>query len=156
MSSLIFFTGGTGFIGSQILHDTLQAGHRVRLSIRREAQANEVHSRFPKHVSQLEFAVVPDISDSSTLRAALGNDVDYIFHLASPMPGKGEDFKTEYLQPAVNGTEAILVAAAQVLSVKRVVIMSSLLALMPLGGLEIPGFEILGTCYSLSVVTYSF
>jgi len=72
------------------------------------------------------------------------------------MPGKGEDFKTEYLQPAVNGTEAILVAAAQVLSVKRVVIMSSLLALMPLGGLEIPGFQILGTCYSLSVVTYSF
>ncbi|KAK4447137.1 putative reductase [Podospora aff. communis PSN243] len=142
MSSLIFITGGTGFIGSQTVHDTLQAGHRVRLSIRREGQVEEVKRRFPNHGSQLEFALVPDIGDSIALRAALKDDVDYIFHLASPMPGKGEDFKTEYLKPAVDGTEAILAAAAETPSVKRVVIMSSLLALIPLGGLQVPGLEI--------------
>ncbi|KAK0639504.1 hypothetical protein B0T16DRAFT_518387 [Cercophora newfieldiana] len=144
MPSLIFVTGGTGFIGSQFLQDALQAGHHVRLSIRREGQVDEVKKRFPNHVSQLEFAHIPDIGDSTALRAALGNDVDYIFHLASPMPGKGEDFKTEYLKPAVDGTEAILNAAANAPSVKRVVVMSSLLALIPLGGLQIPGLEIKG------------
>jgi len=142
MLSIIFITGSTGFIGSQTLQDTLQAGHRIRLSIRREGQVDEVKKRFPDHVSQLEFVLIPDIGDRTALRAALKNDVDYIFHLASPMPGKGQDFKTEYLTPAVNGMEAILNAAAEAPSVKRVVIMSSLLALIPLGGLQIPGLEI--------------
>jgi nucleoside-diphosphate-sugar epimerase len=144
MPSLIFITGGTGFIGSQVLQDTLQAGHRVRLSIRREGQVDEVKKRFPNHSPKLEFVIIPNIGDSAALRVALGNDVEYIFHLASPMPGKGEDFETDYLKPAVDGTEAILAAAAEAPSVKRVIIMSSLLALIPLGGLQIPGLEIKG------------
>src|SRR5690349_15652571 len=135
MSSLIFITGATGFIGSQVLHDTLQAGHRAHVTVRREAQIEEVKSRHPDHASQLEFSVVPDITDSAAIRDALGDDTVYIFHIASPMPGKGEDFATEYLRPAVAGTEAILNAAASAPSVKRVIIMSSVLALMPLGGL---------------------
>ncbi|KAK0622545.1 hypothetical protein B0T14DRAFT_535720 [Immersiella caudata] len=142
MPSLIFVTGGTGFIGSQTVEDTLRAGHRVRLSVRREGQIDEVKKQFPEYTAQLEFVLVPDIGDIAALRAALKNDVDYIFHLASPMPGKGEDFKTEYLKPAVDGTKAILEAAAGAPSVKKVVIMSSLLALIPLGGLQIPGMEI--------------
>ncbi|KAK0737209.1 hypothetical protein B0T21DRAFT_383227 [Apiosordaria backusii] len=142
MSSRIFITGGTGFIGSQVVLDSLKAGHQLRLSIRRESQAEEVKSRFSQHASQLDFVVIPNIANTEAIRSALSNDIDAIFHLASPMPGKGEDFKTEYLQPAVEGTEAILNAAADAPTVKRVVIMSSLLALMPLGGMNVPGLEV--------------
>ncbi|KAK3332370.1 hypothetical protein B0T19DRAFT_415469 [Cercophora scortea] len=141
--SLIFITGATGFIGAQVVQDTVKAGHRARLSVRREAQIEEVKSRYPsQYASQLEFVVIPDISNADALRSALGDDVEYIFHIASPMPGAGSDFKTEYLGPAVKGTEAILEAAAAAPNVKRVVIVSSLLALMPLNGLQIPGLVI--------------
>ncbi|KAK4201941.1 hypothetical protein QBC40DRAFT_222553 [Triangularia verruculosa] len=152
MSSRIFITGGTGFIGSQVVADSLKAGHQLRISVRREAQVQEVKNRFAQYASQLDFAVIPDIGNTEAIQAALSNDVDAIFHLASPMPGKGEDFKTEYLQPAVQGTEAILNAAANSPVVKRVVIMSSILALMPLGGMSIPGLEVkAGTNPALAV-----
>ncbi|KAK0711952.1 hypothetical protein B0H67DRAFT_647281 [Lasiosphaeris hirsuta] len=140
--SLIFITGGTGFIGSHVVHDTLKAGHRARLTVRKVAQIDELKSRFTLYASQLEFVVISDITDTAALRAGLSDDVQYIFHLASPMPGKGDDFKTEYLQPAVKGTEAILEAAAAAPSVKKTVIISSLLALIPLGALQTPGLHI--------------
>ncbi|KAK3987480.1 putative reductase [Cladorrhinum sp. PSN332] len=152
-TSRIFVTGGTGFIGSHVVLDALKAGHHLRLSVRRDIQVDEVRNRFAEYRSQLEFVTIPNIGDEGALRAALAtNDIDYILHIASPMPGKGEDFKTEYLQPAVQGTEAILNAAAATSSIKRVVIASSILALIPLGGMNTPGLEIkAGTNLSLSV-----
>ncbi|KAK3368567.1 hypothetical protein B0H63DRAFT_441812, partial [Podospora didyma] len=141
-TSLVLITGGTGFIGSQVVLDALKAGHRVRLTIRREAQVDEVKSRFASYATQLETALTPDLSSIDAIRSALGDDVEYVIHIASPMPGKGDDFKTDYLHPAVKGTEAILEAAATALAVKRVVIMSSLLGLMPLGAMRIPGIEV--------------
>lgn len=155
--SLVFITGASGFIGAHVVLDTLKAGHRVRVNVRREDQIEELTARFSPAVSspgQLEFVVTPDISDTKAVGSALG-DVEYIFHLASPMPnGKTSDFKTEYLQPAVKGTEAILAAAALAPSVKRVVIVSSLLSFMPLGSLRVPGFVVDGEC-SLSPTTLS-
>ncbi|KAK0630937.1 hypothetical protein B0T17DRAFT_529663 [Bombardia bombarda] len=137
-NSTIFITGATGFIGSQVVLDTLKAGYRARLSVRREAQIEELKTVFAGYDSQLEFFVIPDISKREAIQSALAG-VTYVFHIASPMPGAGEDFKTEYLYPAVNGTEAVLEAAAAVQTIKRVVIMSSLLALMPLGSTNTPG-----------------
>ncbi|KAK0666517.1 hypothetical protein QBC41DRAFT_280607 [Cercophora samala] len=142
MSSRIFITGGTGFIGSQVVLDALKAGLRLRLSVRRESQVEEIKARFAQYTSQLEFVIIPSIDNTEAIRSALSNDVNAIFHLASPMPGKGDDFKTEYLQPAVAGTEAILTAAADAPTVRRVIIMSSILALMPLGGMNTPGLEV--------------
>ncbi|KAK4638888.1 hypothetical protein QC761_703630 [Podospora bellae-mahoneyi] len=142
MALRIFITGGTGFIGSQVVLDALKAGHQLRLSVRREAQVEEVKARFPQHASKLDFAVIPNIDDAEAIRSALSNDINAIFHLASPVPGKGDDFKTEYLQPAVAGTEAILNAAAKTPAVKRVIIMSSILALMPLDSMNTPGLEV--------------
>lgn len=145
-NSIIFITGASGFVGSQVVLDALKAGHRLRINVRREAQIQQLSTRFSPAAtapSQLEFVVNPDLSDSDAIRKSL-DDVDYIFHIASPMPGSGEDFKTDYLRPAVKSTEAILEAADLTPSVKRVVITSSLLALMPLGSLDIPGFVVKG------------
>ncbi|KAK2037666.1 hypothetical protein LZ31DRAFT_560237 [Colletotrichum somersetense] len=48
------------------------------------------------------------------------------------MPGTGDDFETDYLAPAEQGTITLLDAAKSVPTIKRVVIVSSILALVPL------------------------
>jgi FlaA1/EpsC-like NDP-sugar epimerase len=131
---LIFITGATGFIGSHVVQQTLAAGYKVRLSVRKEAQIDGIRNLFSEHVVNLDFAVISDFTIPGAFDKALEN-VTYIFHLASPMPGKGSDFETGYLNPAVQGTIALLDAAKKVDTVKRVVIVSSLLALVPLDAL---------------------
>lgn len=142
-SSRIFITGATGFIGSQVAAFTLRAGHHVRLSVRSEGQIQLLKSRFSEHARQLEFVVITDLSNSDSIKNALGG-VEYIFHLASPMVGKGSDFKTGYVDPAVKGTISILDAAAASPAVKRVVVVSSGFAFMPMGGFAMPGLKVYG------------
>lgn len=134
-SSTIFLTGATGFIGSHVVKVALAAGNRVRLSVRREEQMKTLTALFPSYASLLEFVVIPDISKAEAFEDVL-QDVDYVLHLASPMPGKGDDFRTDYLEPAVDGTLSVLNAAKASNTVKRVVITSSVLACIPLGSIS--------------------
>jgi nucleoside-diphosphate-sugar epimerase len=101
--SLIFITGGTGFIGAEVVHQALEAGYRVRLSVRKPEQQAIVKERYPKHASDIETVVIPDITKRESFETAL-NDVHYIIHLASPIPGKGVDLKKDFIEPAVGGT----------------------------------------------------
>ncbi|RMZ69716.1 hypothetical protein GMOD_00010286 [Pyrenophora seminiperda CCB06] len=128
---LIFITGSTGFIGSHVVLQTLDAGYKVRLSVRKESQIEGLRKIFSAHNDNVDFVVIPDLSVSSAFDSAL-KEVEYVFHIASPMPGTGNDFKKEYLEPAVQGTTAVLDAANKVSTIKRVVVVSSVLALVPL------------------------
>lgn len=128
---LIFITGATGFIGSHVVSQSLAAGYRVRLSVRKESQISTLRKLFSAHTANLDFAVIPDFVSPDRFSKAL-EDVTYVFHLASPMPGTGSDFQTDYLEPAVQGTIALLDAAKKVDTIKRTVIVSSALALLPL------------------------
>ncbi|KAH8655772.1 hypothetical protein BX600DRAFT_515465 [Xylariales sp. PMI_506] len=134
-SPKVFITGVTGFIGSQVAEALLKVGYPVRLAIRKAEQQQTLEKLFSEHLAQIEFAVVPDITDLDSLREVLGG-IEYVCHLASPMPGHGSDFKTGYLEPAVLGTTTILEAAQSLKSIKKVLVMSSVLALIPLGTLE--------------------
>lgn len=140
---LIFITGATGFIGAHVVVQTLEAGHRVRLSVRREAQIDGLKKLFSKHAQNLDFAVIPDLSTPDAYKSAL-KDVTYVFHLASPMPGKGSDFKQDYLLPAEQGTISLLIAALSVPTIKKVVITSSALSLIPLDSLSKASFLVKG------------
>ncbi|KAL6879279.1 hypothetical protein J3F83DRAFT_768519 [Trichoderma novae-zelandiae] len=55
---------------------------------------------------RLQFVVVPDISKPRAFDDAL-DKVDTVFHVASPMPGKGTDLHRDCLDPAVRGTLSI-------------------------------------------------
>jgi nucleoside-diphosphate-sugar epimerase len=127
----IFITGATGFIGSQVTAHSLAAGYNVCLSVRKAAQIDKLKRVFAKNAAHLDFVVIPDLTQAGAYDQALQN-VDYIFHIASPMPGTGDDFKTTYLAPAVQGTTGLLEAAEKVGTVKRVVVMSSVVALIPM------------------------
>lgn len=132
---IIFITGATGFIGAHVVTQALAAGYHVRLSVRKEAQISSLRKLFSSDPANLDFIVVPDFTTPNAFDEALYG-VTYIFHLASPMPGKGDDFQNDYVAPAVDGTIALLDAAKNVSSIKRVIIVSSILALVPLGALE--------------------
>jgi nucleoside-diphosphate-sugar epimerase len=132
---LVFITGTTGFIGAHVASQTLGAGYRLRISVRKEAQIDALRAMFSEHADQLEFVVIPDLSSPDAFDSAL-QDVTYVFHIASPLPGGGgSDFEKDYLQPAVKGTTTLLDAAQNFPSIKRVIITSSAIALIPMGAL---------------------
>ncbi|KZM21600.1 catalytic [Ascochyta rabiei] len=147
---LIFVTGATGFIGAHVVSQALAAGFRVRLSVRKEVQIDNLRKLFSGHATSVDFTVISDFASPDGFGKAL-EDVTYVFHLASPMPGTGSDFETDYLQPAVQGTIALLDAANKVDTIKRVILVSSLLALIPLEAMTTGKFNVKGLNRSISV-----
>jgi nucleoside-diphosphate-sugar epimerase len=86
---------------------------------------------FPEYTEKMEFAIVPDITVENAFEKHL-DGVSYILHLASPLANSTN--KDEMFGPAVKGTMGILKDAAKVESVKKVVITSSIAALVPISG----------------------
>ncbi|KAF9762311.1 hypothetical protein IL306_003458 [Fusarium sp. DS 682] len=133
---LVLITGATGFIGSKIAVDALEAGYNVRLTVRREEQIDLLKEALFKYTDQLQFTIVTDFTKDDAFHHAL-HDVTYVLHVASPVIKQGStDFETDYIQPAVKGTTSILEAAKLVPSIKKVLVMSSIIALMNLGVLD--------------------
>ncbi|GFF52327.1 putative uncharacterized oxidoreductase C513.07 [Aspergillus udagawae] len=130
-SGLIFITGATGFIGSTVALEALKSGYSLRISIRKESQIPKLKKLLAQFEDKIEFVIVPDITLESSFAGKL-DGADYVLHLASPLP-HGTDKET-YFNPAVKGTTAILTEAAKVSTIKRVVITSSIAALIPLRG----------------------
>ena len=128
--SCIFITGATGFIGSATAVAALKLGYRLRICLRKPSE--KLEALLSEFSSQLEFVIVTDIADENAFDGKL-DDVDYILHLASPLP-HGTDKKT-YFTPAVRGTLAILEAASKMPQIKKVVVTSSIAALIPLSGI---------------------
>lgn len=129
-TELIFITGATGFIGSATALAALKAGYRLRVCLRKPSETLE--AVLSEYSQQVEYVIVPDITDEAAFTNKL-DGADYVLHLASPLP-HGVN-KESYFGPAVKGTTAVLREAARVPSIKKVVITSSIAALIPLKGL---------------------
>jgi nucleoside-diphosphate-sugar epimerase len=140
---LVLITGGTGHIGSCTLAFALTKGYRARVSSRNLASAHKLKDlpSIKPHISDVEFVEVPDLLAPGAFDEAVKN-VDYILHLASPIPEPDSpetvDVKKDYVEPAVKGTIGILESAAKSPSVKRVVITSSIVVLAPKEGSTAP------------------
>ncbi|CCM05598.1 uncharacterized protein FIBRA_07826 [Fibroporia radiculosa] len=135
-NSLVVITGITGYIGSHIGIVALQAGHRVRGTVRSLARSQDVRNVYAAHgvdVSKLTFALVDDLASEAQLAAAL-EDADGIIHVA--LAGGVPSIDDKAPQDAVNAARAILQVAARLSSVKRIVFTSSSSAAY----LPIPGF----------------
>jgi len=135
---LIFLTGGTGFVGFATLRAALRDGYKVLAAVRSESKAEIIRSHPTlKNISkdQLSFLVIADFTAEGAFDHAL-KDVDYIVHLASPIPRAGltgqEDLDAEFITPAIQATTNVLKAAQKAGSIKRVVLTSSAVAIMPM------------------------
>jgi nucleoside-diphosphate-sugar epimerase len=141
-NQLIFITGATGFIGSATALEALKAGYRLRICLRKPSE--QLEALLSEYNNQIEFVTVPDLTEETAFDDKL-NGVDYVLHLASPLP-HGTN-KENYFPPAVKGTTAVLKAAAKVSSIKKVVVTSSIAALIPLTGIP-PGGVVKGIVFT--------
>ncbi|KAF3391746.1 hypothetical protein F1880_007446 [Penicillium rolfsii] len=126
---LIFITGATGFIGSATAVEALKKGYRLRIGVRKRSE--KLEEVLSKYSDQLEFVTIPDLTDEAAFRGKL-DGVDFVLHLASPL-ARGTD-QDAIFTPAVKGTLVLLKEAAKAPSIKKVVITSSIAALIPIMG----------------------
>jgi nucleoside-diphosphate-sugar epimerase len=133
---LVFITGGSGHLGYRIIVDALNAGYKVLAAVRSQDKANKILTApSVKQLTlndRLQFVTVPDmLADGAYDKVIQG--ATYVIHVASPIPSsykEGDDMDAHFVEPAVKGTIGILLAA-QKSSVKRVVITSSVIAIIP-------------------------
>jgi len=109
----VLVTGGTGFVGSRIVHALRAHGNDVRALAREPLRA--------RHLSTIGVEVARgDVTDPAGLRAALAG-CSRVVHLVGILKGSPADFDRVMTQ----GTRS-LVAAAKEAGVERFVLMSAL------------------------------
>ncbi|GJM92698.1 hypothetical protein PR202_ga09191 [Eleusine coracana subsp. coracana] len=145
---LVCVTGGSGFIGSWLVHRLLDRGYTVHATVKNLQDEGET-----KHLLALDGADTRlrlfqmDLLDPASIQPAIDGALG-VFHLASPMILEADDTEAifslhnllpmwflsivqkDLLEPAVKGTLSVL-RAAKHSGVSRVVLMSSQVAIAP-------------------------
>lgn len=125
MSDLIVVTGITGFLGSQLARTALDAGYRVRGTLRDPSRADRIEAALAATgapVEHLEFAALDLTSDAGWTDALAG--ARFLLHAASPFVTTMPRDPQELIGPAVAGTERAI-GAALAAGVERIVLTSS-------------------------------
>ncbi|XP_071903580.1 cinnamoyl-CoA reductase 1-like, partial [Coffea arabica] len=128
---VVCVTGGSGYIGSWLVRLLLDRGYTVHATVKDLKDEKET-----KHLEALEGAEsrlrlfeIDLLNYDSIVSAVTGTTG--VFHLASPcIVEKVDDPENELLAPAINGTINVLTAAKE-LGVRRVVVTSSISAIIP-------------------------
>ena len=122
-------TGASGFIASRIVADLLAAGYRVRGTVR-DASRTEKYAfltDLPGAAERLEL-VSADLLEPASFGPAVAG-CPYVLHTASPYSMKVKDPQKDLVDPALEGTRAVLSACHHAGDVKRVVLTSSVAAI---------------------------
>jgi nucleoside-diphosphate-sugar epimerase len=80
----VLITGASGFIATHVIESFLNAGFKVRGTVRSVSTGNKVRAAHPNHpAEQLEFAIVPDIAAPGAFDEAV-KGVDGVSFFAPP------------------------------------------------------------------------
>jgi dihydroflavonol-4-reductase len=127
---LVLVTGGSGFIGAHCILRLLEAGYRVRTTVRSLDREPEVRAMLEKGGAEpgdaLSFAAADLMTDAGWPEAVAG--CDYVLHVASPFPARQPRNEFELIVPARQGALRVLRASRDA-GVKRVVLTSSFAAI---------------------------
>jgi len=106
---LVLVTGGSGFIGVHCIVQLLEAGYRVRTSLRSLARADEVRAMVVEggaDAAGVEFVELDLQRDDGWLEAATG--ATYVLHVASPFPPTQPKDPDELIVPYVRMPEDVV------------------------------------------------
>lgn len=142
---IVLVTGANGYIAGPVIELFLKAGYAVRGTVRSKASANALVEALSQYRDDLEIVEVPDIVAPGAFDTAVKGKriveqianlsltslpgVHAIAHLASPVSFSFTD-PDPVLEAAVEGTRGILESALKEPSIKSVVLMSSIAAVM--------------------------
>jgi dihydroflavonol-4-reductase len=127
---LVLVTGGSGYIAGYCIARLLADGWRVRTTVRSLARAADVRAAIgaiAPGAERIEFAAADLNADAGWADAVAG--VDYVLHVASPVPAVDPKSDDELVRPARDGALRVLKAARDA-GVKRVVMTSSISAII--------------------------
>jgi nucleoside-diphosphate-sugar epimerase len=128
----ILVTGGTGYLASWIVKRLLDDGYTVHTTVRNKSnQAKFQHllDCAEKSKGKLEIFEADLLINQSFAEAMSGCEL--VIHTASPFKISGiKNADKELVQPALQGTRNILFSANDIASVKRVVLTSSIVAMI--------------------------
>jgi len=126
----ILVTGISGYIGSHVGYACLEAGYKVRGTIRSLANPKKVQpikNLHPAKQMRLELKEANLLNDKGWDEAMAG--CQYVMHVASPFPVTIPKSEYDIIVPAVQGTLRVLKYCAKH-KVKKVVVTSSVVAIM--------------------------
>ncbi|KAJ6961662.1 cinnamoyl-CoA reductase 1-like [Populus alba x Populus x berolinensis] len=113
-------TGAGGFIASWIVKLLLEKGYSVKGTVRNPADPKNSHLRELEGAQERLTLCKADILDYESVKEAI-QGCDGVFHTACPVT----DDPDKVMEPAVNGTKNVIMAAAEA-KVRRVVFTSSI------------------------------
>lgn len=126
MANTVLVTGGTGFVGVQIIFQLLQQGYKVKTTLRSLSSKTKVIDALKANgitnIDQLAF-VEADLSKDDHWDEAM-QGCEYVLSVASPVFFTIPKDENEVMRPAVEGIVRVLKAARKA-GVKRVVMTSN-------------------------------
>ncbi len=120
-------TGANGFLGAHLVLQLLEAGYTVHGTVRDSADsAKSAHlMALPGATERLKLFECDLMAGKESFKAAM-QGCSGVYHTASPFFTTGyDDGQKALIEPAVQGTQAVLGAVLDTMSVKRVVLTSS-------------------------------
>lgn len=128
----ILVTGGSGYIASWIVKFLINDGYHVRATVRdakNPAKVAHLMTIAEEGPGVLELVEADLLEDGSFTTGMQG--CKWVIHTASPfLIGKVQDADSQLITPALQGTRNVLQSANQTPSVERVVLTSSVAAIV--------------------------
>ncbi|XP_033141708.1 cinnamoyl-CoA reductase 1 isoform X2 [Brassica rapa] len=127
---VVCVTGASGYIASWIVKLLLQRGYTVRATVR-----DPNNQKKTDHLLQLDGAKErlslfgANLLEEGSFQHAI-DGCEAVFHTASPVLLTAEDPQAELIEPAVKGTLNVLKTCVKMSSVKRVILTSSMAAVI--------------------------
>lgn len=130
--SPVMVSGGSGYLASHIIQQLLSEGYLVHTTVRDKHTKDkyehliDMAAKSPGEIRIFDADLLKPGSFSEAMQQC-----SHVFHTASPFKiGKIKNPQQELIDPAVNGTMNILETANEIESVTRVVLTSSIVAIM--------------------------
>nr|QFQ61502.1 dihydroflavonol 4-reductase [Dryopteris erythrosora] len=130
MEKVVCVTGASGFIASWLVKLLLERGYIVRASVRDPENAvKTAHLRALPHANERLKLCKADLLEEGSFDIAV-DGCEGVFHTASPFFVNTDNPQKDLIDPAVKGTVNVLNACGKAKSVRRVVLTSSIAAVM--------------------------